>query len=294
MGLFTAAILTLLVSQVEPLAVEPSDVVVAVSSSAKAPSATTFVNAVVRGLTSPALRPRGEGAGESFGSCDTADCFQTAGVRHRATFLVRGTVETTAASRKGASRTADYLMRLDVLDASTGEPVVDRQETACPRCKPGEAEDVLYYLAIDMRRKLLALPRRSPPARPDLASETAHRPSAIVEPPERPEPAIPRAAATGDARARWGKVAGITSIALGAAATGLGIFYLTIDGNGDCDTTGPGFACPRRYETTVQGWTLIGLGGAAVAAGLLFTPWSSSSGTAVSVGPSSVVLTGRF
>jgi hypothetical protein len=88
----------------------------------------------------------------------------------------------------------------------------------------------------------------------------------------------------------WHTWTGISLAVAGAAALGWGIYWIAIDGNSS-GTAGLG------YDTRTPGLILAGAGAAAVAAGavIFFTgDHRTSSGVALGLAPSSVLLQGRF
>ncbi len=262
----------------------PRTVVVGVASAAPAPSRAAIEREVVRGLGDPGLRVvRADRA--LLDACDTPGCFKMVAAKYEAAFLVRATVEVALAAGKNAAKQADYTLRVEGLDATTGEAAVTPQEASCPQCRPSEAEETAYLLAAQLRRSLMLLPQPQPSAPtvrpPDLA---------LRDPRRQPDVVVPApAAARGKTASAWKTPVGIGALIAGAGAVALGGYYVSLDGK--CEDG----ACTRLYSSATLGWTVVGLGGAALVAGaVLLIPWPSSRDTTVAVGPASISLRGFF
>jgi hypothetical protein len=115
------------------------------------------------------------------------------------------------------------------------------------------------------------------------APPTAIEPAALLTEPTRSE-----------GRRTWRKWTGSSLLTVGAAAIGVGIGWLVVDGRPTCDAPS-GSVCGHLYDTKTQGWVAVGLGVAAAGVGAAVLLWpSKQSAVAVRVGPSSLALTGRF
>ena len=64
------------------------------------------------------------------------------------------------------------------------------------------------------------------------------------------------------------KIVGAVLIGLGAVGVGIGAYDLSRDGVGTCDRTGLQKRCPQVFDTAVIGGALVGVGAAAVIAGV--------------------------
>ena len=91
-----------------------------------------------------------------------------------------------------------------------------------------------------------------------------------------------------------GKIAGATMIGVGAVAALGGAALLLFDKHPGCDVQMPTDQCDERTQTRVPGWTLIGIGVAASVVGGILVYNSGSTQATVGIGPSSLVLSGRF
>jgi hypothetical protein len=89
------------------------------------------------------------------------------------------------------------------------------------------------------------------------------------------------------------RVAGASLFGSGVIAAGVGGVLLLFDKHGTCSAD-PSETCNRRTRTTFPGWSLIGTGAAAIVVGAVFLYNAPSEPVAVGVGPSSVLVGGRF
>jgi hypothetical protein len=90
-----------------------------------------------------------------------------------------------------------------------------------------------------------------------------------------------------------GKVPGVAAIVGGGLAVFGGATLLLIDKHETCDTPAEGM-CKLRNETRLPGWSLIGVGAAAVLTGAILIYNTPSAEVAVGASPSSVFMAGRF
>jgi hypothetical protein len=89
------------------------------------------------------------------------------------------------------------------------------------------------------------------------------------------------------------KIAGITMLGMGVVASAGGATLLAFDKHQSCSRPLAQDQCETRLQTRVPGWSILGVGAAtAIVGSILF--FGASNGTAVSFGPSSVKLAGRF
>jgi hypothetical protein len=82
----------------------------------------------------------------------------------------------------------------------------------------------------------------------------------------------------------------------GLVLAGAGAYVLKyVDGKGiDCD--GEPRVCYGIRDTAFEGWTMTGVGAVAAVAGtvLIIAHWNDDKTTAVGLGPSGIILRGRF
>jgi hypothetical protein len=97
-------------------------------------------------------------------------------------------------------------------------------------------------------------------------------------------------------RSRWHTWTGASLAIAGAGLVTWGVVWIAIDSHDACGSA-DGPSCANAYNTKTPGWVLAGVGTAAIAGGavVFFTGRADTgSNVAVGVGPSSVMLRGRF
>jgi len=127
-----------------------------------------------------------------------------------------------------------------------------------------------------------------------------------VEPPAKdttlpPPPPPPPAPPPPPEESHWHTWAGISLAVVGAGAVGFGAYWISIDGDcqGQPGTPANATTCAghQAYATKTWGAGIVGVGSAAIVAGavIFFTrPSPSDTSVAISAGPGSLWLQGRF
>jgi hypothetical protein len=110
-----------------------------------------------------------------------------------------------------------------------------------------------------------------------------------------PAPAVLVSAALPEARTpAWRKWSGGALIGAGAAAVGVGVGWLIVDGRPSCDASA-GAVCKNLYDTKKQGWIAVAAGGVAAGAGATLLLWPSKARSAtIVVAPDGIGLAGQF
>jgi hypothetical protein len=137
-------------------------------------------------------------------------------------------------------------------------------------------------------------------ATPAPATQAVPAAPAVASPPSGPGVSNPPAAAT-ETRTTggWHTWTGISLMAAGAAALGLGITWIAVDGGCPAGKVCPPDPNPTSgaYDTRTRGWIVAGVGAAAAAGGtiIFFTRGAaSSSNVALGLTPTSLLVEGRF
>jgi len=181
----------------------------------------------------------------------------------RGTYVVSGSI-----GREGTTFTASFRL-VRTADRQT----LNTQENHCDMVDCSVAE-LARRSARELVRQTLGRPSEEPPP--------------VAPPPKIPPP--PPDNGSGRPTAL-----GVTAIAAGAAAVGVGIYLITLDG--DCNNPRAGHTCKYFKETKAAGIATIAGGAAAGALGLyLLLHDGGQSGTTVAVGarPSGLIVAGRF
>ena len=182
----------------------------------------------------------------------------------RGTYVVSGSI-----GREGTTFTASFR-----LVRSADRQTLTTQENHCDMVDCSVAE----------------LARRS--AR-ELVRQTLGRPSDEPAPVAPPPPKVPPPPP--DSGSGRPTALGVTAIAAGAAAVGVGIYLLAVDG--DCRNPRAGHMCKYFNQSKAAGIATIAGGAAAGALGIyLLVHDGGQSGTTVAVGarPAGLVVAGRF
>jgi hypothetical protein len=127
------------------------------------------------------------------------------------------------------------------------------------------------------------------------AGSIGELPSIPIMPEETSAPAVLVGAAPAPApMPTWRKWSGRALVAAGAAAIGVGIGWVIVDGRPNCDAP-PGAVCRHLHDTKTQGWIAIAAGGAAAGAGATLLLWPAKERTtAIVIAPGGIGLAGRF
>lgn len=207
-------------------------------------------------------------------SCADAACYAGVAKRVGATHLLLV---------QGVANPAGYRLALDVRDGETGRTLgTDGKD--CELC----AED---QLVSTVQEKVTSLWVR---VMQEQAAAATPAP-APVPAPSRMEPVtVTEAPPTPAWYEQRTPLLGVGFAALGAISTGFGLYYITQDGKAvERNLNGEGVIL---RDTGKWGWSLTGIGVAAVLAGSAMVIWgrADDSTVSVAVGPQSVALKGRF
>lgn len=216
--------------------------------------------------------------------CETPACLPGIGEVASAPYLLRGWVELLGATTS---------LRLDFVEAASGTSLAVREES-CESCTPEQLDETARLLAGLLRDEVLPTvsPRPNPSGKPVVAN--LQPPAAIVGAGSPAAPGVP--ANQAQARPRPGAWPWITA-GVGVVSLGVGVGLLGFDGDGTCTPPRDGAQCPRIYDTTAGGITLLTLGVAAAAVGgfvLVFGTEAEPDETKVTLGPGQVSLLRRF
>jgi hypothetical protein len=91
-----------------------------------------------------------------------------------------------------------------------------------------------------------------------------------------------------------GRIAGTALVGVSVLAVAGGVTLIVLDKRQSCERQMAGDQCAERTRTAVPGWVLVGGGVAAGIAGGVLLYSSSTTQVALSAGPVSVAITGRF
>jgi hypothetical protein len=205
--------------------------------------------------------------------CEPQDCLPQIAAASGATLVLR--VEAKYAKES-------FKLAIELWNSDQGK-LLGREERTCPICD----EQDLWGSAALLVQGLLDRALQEPEAPVDKAGPTS--------PAAAPEPlAPPRVLPTATERQadRPGNLVGYSGLALTVAGASLlvaGVYYVAVDGKPACD------ACDWDRDTARYGRPMAIAGGVALACGvgiLLWRFWPSAP--EVSVGPSGVVVAGRF
>ena len=146
-----------------------------------------------------------------------------------------------------------YRFHLMLQDAQSGATLVSRDDV-CEICTEKDAAETVNIGASALKTALDHTPR------------TLAQPAA---PPARLEPRPP-AAQRSSSRVPWRRVLPWVAVGAGAAAMGVGVYYLAIDGKGAtyCDTV-PGM-CGKLNDSKAWGIEWLAIGAAVASTGLVF------------------------
>ena len=201
--------------------------------------------------------------------CELADCLPQIAAASGATLVLR--VEARYANES-------FKLSIELWDSDQGK-LLGREERDCPICD----EQDLWGSAALLAQGLL-----------DRALQEPETPVAKARPPAiAPAPPARAPLAPANTQAKHpGNLVGYAGLALAVAGAALlvaGVYYIAVDGEPACD------ACGWERDTAKYGRPLAVAGGVALAGGvglLLWRFWPSAP--EVSVGPSGVLVAGRF
>jgi hypothetical protein len=212
-------------------------------------------------------------------ACTDAPCYAALAKRVGAThvFVVQG-----------VANPAGYRLSLDVREGETGRSLGSDGKD-CELC----AEDQFVPTVQDKVSKLWTriMKEQSPPPAP---LPPPSPPPTIVIPSAEQRPGVDTTAVP-----PWWKqptpMMGVGFGAVGLLAAGFGIYYIAVDGNAVQKSQSSGRPVILR-DTGKWGWSLVGVGVVALAAGSAMVIWGRDDGTSVSVavGPGSLGLQGKF
>ena len=200
--------------------------------------------------------------------CDPTDCLPQIAAASGADLAVR--VDARYARES-------FELRVELWNSDQGK-LLGRKDRACPICDEQDlwgSAALLVQGLLDQAMQKASQPTAAAPARTSDATAAPDR--------------APVLAARGDRVGNWVGYGGMALAAAGASLLGIGIYYLAVDGNRACD------ACDWDRDTAQYGRPMAIAGGVALAGGaalLLWRFWPSAP--AVSLGPSGILVAGRF
>jgi len=210
----------------------------------------------------------------AFDDCNVPSCLAELGRQAGASHILE---------IQGSYVNESYNLRLDLRDGETGR-ILGSDSKECEICS---AKD--FYRAV--RDRTTALWTRVVREQGGVGSAPALAASAA---PAQPDLGEGRAVAPPARRSFWRQPLPLFGLGLavgGAVLLGFGGYYLAV--NGDC-VAEP--SCAFKRTTADLGWGLLAGGGAALLGGVAIVIWGRDepSGPAISLGPGTISLFGRF
>jgi hypothetical protein len=188
---------------------------------------------------------------------------------------------------QGSYVNESYNLRLDLRDGETGR-ILGSDAKECEICS---ARD--FYRAVKDRSAALwtrvVREQGSAEAVPPQAVSVTPARSDLAEAKTAPSPAKA-------GRSFWRQPLPLVGLGLTAGAAvllGFGSYYLAVDGD---PVSCGGSSCAFKRSTAGSGWGLLAGGGAALLGGVALLIWGRDepTGPAISLGPGTVTLSGRF